>query len=78
MTIDSSVAVLRVSPGGTTILVAGYFSADLAQLEGARKDKYIVTVLAKAGLEDMTAKLLPRRRPWCQYGRTGSMVLLGR
>ena len=54
------------------------FNADLAHQEGAERDEEIAADLEAAGLEDMSAYFLLRRRPWCQGGRKWSTVQMGR
>ena len=76
--IESIVAGLRERSRGSEFMVVIYFNADLARPERAEQDKEIAADLVASGLEDMSDHFLPRRLPWCQDGRTWSMVRLGR
>ena len=78
LTIESVFAALRECPQGSKLLVAGYLKAVLVQPEGSKREEDIAVALAATGLEDMLAHFLLQRHPWCQDGRTLSMVKLGR
>ena len=53
LTIENFVAVLRERPRGSELLVAGDFTADLVQPEGARRGEEIAADLTALGLEYM-------------------------
>ena len=44
---------MRERPRGTELIVAGELNADLARMGGRGRDKYITSVVATAGLEDL-------------------------
>ena len=77
-TIERFVEALKERPKGAELLVAGDMNTNLADPEGDRRGEDIAEALVTEGLEDMSAHFLPRRRPWCQDGRTWSMQLEGR
>ena len=56
----------------------GDLKVKLADPEGDWREEEIAVAIKMAVLEDVLDQLLPRRRPWCQYGRTWSMVQVGR
>ena len=60
------------------MLLVGYFDYDLTSPEGEDQDEEISVAFVATVLEFMLAHFLSRRCPWCQYGRTWSMVQLGR
>ena len=49
------------------------FNADMVDPEGSTLTEEITAALATAGLEDIGANLLPRRKSWLRDGRTWSM-----
>ena len=59
---------------GAKLLVAGDLNMNMSEPEGDQQGEEIVAALNRVGLEDMLAHFLPRRRPWCQDGRTWIMV----
>ena len=77
-TIERVIEVLKERPKGTELLVAGDINVNLAEPEGDRREEDIAATLATEGLEDMVTHFLPRRRRWCQDGRTWSMLRKGR
>ena len=77
-TIERVVEALKERPKGAKLLVAGYMNANLAEPEGDRRGEDIAAALSTEGLEEMPAHFLPRQRPWCQDGRTWSMLQEGR
>ena len=50
----------------------------LSDLEGYRRGEDIAAALSTEVLKDMLAHFLPRRRSWCQDGRTRSMIRVWR
>ena len=76
-TIERVIEVLKERPKGAELRVAGDMNVNLADPEGDRREEGIAATLETEGLEDMAAHFLPRRRPWCWYGRTWSMLLKG-
>ena len=62
--IESVVAELKECPRGAKLLVAGDLNVNPADPEGDRREEEIAEVLTTAGLEDMSAHFLLRRRPW--------------
>ena len=69
-TIESVIAALKERPRGLGLVVTGDFNANLENPEGDQSEDEIAVALTMVGLEDIPAHLLPRRRPWCQDGRT--------
>ena len=63
---------------GTALIVAGDLNTDLDDPENDRRGTKIAAALTEAGLEDMTAHFLPRRRRWGRERRTWSMVREGK
>ena len=61
-------------PRGTILVVAGDFNTDLGETEIDGRGTEIVAALTEAGVEDMTAHFLPRKRRWGRERRTWSMV----
>ena len=54
--------------------MAGDLNTDLEESESNRRGTEIVAAMMAAGLEDMTAHFLPRKRRWGRERRTWSMV----
>ena len=69
-TIESVVAALKERPRGTAPAVAGDLNTTLADPENDRRGTEIAVALTEAGLEDMAAHFLPRRRRWGLERRT--------
>ena len=63
-TIERVVAALKERPKGTALLVAGDLNTALDDPEHDRRGTETAAALTEAGLADMTAHLLPRRRRW--------------
>ena len=76
--IEAIIVTIRQRPRGEELLVARNFNADLAVPEGNARDKEIDAALAAAGLEDMSANFLPRRKLWLRDGRTRRILHGGR
>ena len=74
MTIESVVAALKERPKGTALVVVGDLNTGMDDPENDRRGTEIAAGLTEAGLEDMTAHFLPRRRKWGRERRTWSMV----
>ena len=77
-TIERVVAALRDRPKGTALVVVGDLNTDLEDSEKDRRGTEIVAAMTEAGVEDMTAHFLPRRRRWGRERRTRSMVREGK
>ena len=56
----------------------GDFNSDLGETESDGRGTEIAAALPEAGVEDMTAHFLPRKRLWKRERRTWSMVREGR
>ena len=63
-TIERLVKALKDKPPGSALVVAGDLNTDLGEVEGDRRGTEISAALTEAGLEDMTAHFLPRKRRW--------------
>ena len=63
-TIERVVTALGDQPRGTALIVAGDFNTDLGEMASVGKGTEIAAEITEAGLEDMTAHLLPRKRWW--------------
>ena len=77
-TIERVVTALGDQPRNTALLVAGDFNMDLGETASDGRGTEIAVALTEAGVEDMTAHFLPRKRPWGRERRTWSMVREGR
>ena len=64
LTIESVVTALKESPKVTALVVARDLNTALDDLENDRRGTEIAAALTEAGLKDMTAHFLPRRRRW--------------
>ena len=73
-TIDRVVTVLGDQPRGTALIVAGGLNTDLGEMASNGRGTEIATAITEAGLEEMTAHFLPRKRKWGRERRTWSMV----
>ena len=51
-------------------IVAGYFNTDLREMASDGRGTEIMAELTEAGLEDMSAHFLPRKRRWGREWRT--------
>ena len=78
MKIERVVAALKDRPKGTALVVARGLNTDLEDAENDRRGTKIVAAMTAAGVEDMTAHFLPRRRRWGRERRTWSMVREGK
>ena len=77
-TIERVVTALGDQPRGTALLVAGDFNTDLGETTSDGRGTEIAAALTEAGVEEMMAHFLPRKRPWGRERRTWSMVREGR
>ena len=73
-TIERVVTALGDRPKGTALIVAGDLKTDLGDSESDRRGTEIAAEMTEAGVEDMTAHFLPRKRRWVREIRTWSMV----
>ena len=58
--------------------MAGDFNTDLGEMASDGRGTEIAAALTEAGVEDMTAHFLPRKRRWGRERRTWSMVREGK
>ena len=72
-TIERVVKALTDKPAGSALIVAGDLNTDLGEVEGDRRGTEISAEMTEAGLEDMAAHFLPRRRRWGRERRTWAM-----
>ena len=77
-TIERVVAALSDQPQGTALIVAGDINTDLGDMACDGRGSEIAAAITEAGLEDMTAHFLPRKRKWERDRRTWSMVRGGK
>ena len=56
------------------LIVAGDLNTDLGDMASDGRGTEIAAAITEAGLEDMTAHFLPRKRKWGRERRTWSMV----
>ena len=63
-TIERVVKALGDQPKGTALVVAGDLNTDLGEMGCDRRGAEISAALTTAGLEDMAAHFLPRKRRW--------------
>ena len=75
-TIELVVTALGDQPRGTALVVAGDFNTDLGETASDRRGTEIAAALTEAGVEDMTAHFLPRKRRWGRERRTCPLNLL--
>ena len=61
-TIERVVTALGDKPRGTALIVVGDLNTDLGDTENGRRGSEIAAAMTEAGVEDMTANLLPRKR----------------
>ena len=64
LTIDRVIAAPKDRPKGTALVVAGDLNKELEDPENDRRGPEIAAAMTAAGVEDMTAHFLPRRRRW--------------
>ena len=62
--IEQVVTALGDQPKGTALVVAGDLNTDLGEVECDRRGTEILAAITEAGLEDMAAHFLPRKRRW--------------
>ena len=62
--IEWVVTALGDRPKGTALIVAGDLNTDLGDAESNRRGLVILATMTEAGVEDMTAHFLPRKRKW--------------
>ena len=77
-TIERVVTALGDQPRGTALIVAGDLNMDLGDMASDGRGTEIATAITEAGLEDMTAHFLPRKRKWGIERRMWSMVRGGK
>ena len=76
--IERVVTALGEKPRGTALIVAGDLNTDLGDTENDRRGLEIAAEMTEAGVEDMMAHFLPRKRKWGRERRTWSMVREGK
>ena len=74
LTVESVVTALKERPRSTALVVAGDLNTTLDDPENDRRGTEIAAALTEAGLEDMAAHFLPRRRRWGRERRTWSIA----
>ena len=77
-TIERVVTALGGQPKGTALVVVGNLNTNLGEVDCDRRGAEISAALTEAGLEDMAAHFLPRKRKWGREQRTWAMVRGGR
>ena len=77
-TIEQIVTALGDQPRGTALIVAGDLNTDLGDMACDERWAEIAAAITEAGLEDMTAHFLPRKRRWGRERRTWAMVRGGK
>ena len=65
-------------PRRTALIVAGDLNTDLGDMACNGRGTEIAAAITEAGLEDMTAHFLPRKRRWGRERRTWAMVRGGK
>ena len=73
-TIEQVVTALGDQLKGTALVVAGGLNTDLGEVECDRRGTEISAELTEAGMEDMSAHFLQRKRRWGRERRTWAMV----
>ena len=63
-TIERVVTALGDKPKGTALIVVGDLNTDLWETENDMRGSDIAAAMTEAGVEDMTAHFLPRKRKW--------------
>ena len=71
-TIERVVTALVDRPKGTALIVVGDLNMDLGDAESDRRRSDIAAAMTEAGVEDMTALFLRRKRNWGRERRTWS------
>ena len=59
---------------GTALIVAGDLNTDMGDMACNGRGTEISAAITEAGLDDMAAHLLPRKRWWGRERRTWAMV----
>ena len=77
-TIERVVTALGDQLRSTALVVAGDFNTDLGETASNGRGTEIAAALTEAGVEDMTAHFLLRKRLWGRERRTWSMVREGK
>ena len=73
-TIERVITAMGDQPRGTALIVAGDLNTYLGDTECDGRGTEIAAAITEAGLEDMTAHFLPRKRRWGRERRTWAMV----
>ena len=60
-------------PRGTALIVVGDLNTDLGDMASNGRGTEIAAAITEAGLEDMKAHFLPRKRKWGREQRTWIM-----
>ena len=76
-TIERVVAVLMDRPKGTALVVAGNLNTNLEDAVNYQRGTEITAAMTEAGVEDMMAHFLPRKRRWGRERWTWIMVREG-
>ena len=63
-TIERFVTALGDQPRGTALVVVGDLNTDLGDVECNGRGAEIAAAITEAGLEDMAAHFLPKKRRW--------------
>ena len=77
-TIGRVVTALGDRPKGTALVVAVDLNTDMEDSESDRRGTEVAAAMTAAGVEDMTAHFLLRKRRWGRERRTWSMVREGK
>ena len=75
-TIEQVVTAIGDQPRGTALVVVGYLNTDLGDMECDGRGTEISAAITEAGLEDMAAHFLPKKRGWGRERRTWAMVIV--
>ena len=67
-TVERVVTALGDQPRGTALIVAGDLNTDMGDMECDGRGAEIAAAITEAGLEDMAAHFLPRKRKWGRGG----------
>ena len=68
------VTALGDQPRGTALVKAGDLNTDMGTIDCDGRGAEIAAAITEAGLEDMAAHFLPRKRKWGRERRTWAMV----
>ena len=77
-TIERVVMALSDQPRDTALIVAGDINTDLGDMACNERGTAISAAITEAGLKDMTAHFLPRKRKWGRERITWSMARGGK